>query len=256
MSLRDEFEQAQTFYQQGRFRSVIGQTEELLARHPEHTPYLAYNLGELYQRQVGDGEKAHSCYERGLTGFDFSKGVIQPGMLYQIEANTCENLMLLSLSYDEYDCWASRLEQIQPQNTILSVQRLIVQNMRKHANRWSDVMFWMADSFKPELPDSPYLGGAASIYQLLAIHSKELRLYPKIRRKAILQYGMLAISIAARSDRTMQIARIRPDPHEYRFVLEAALAMVEQVTAADPTDAMAQGVQQQLIQALKLSHSL
>lgn len=256
MSFRDEAEQPQTLYQQGCFRSACSRLEELLARYPKHAPYLAYNLGELYHKHVGDGEKARASYRRSIDSLEASKEVVQPEMLGRIEANTCENLMLLSLSYDEYDRWACRLEQIQPENPILSTQRPLVHEKQIHPLRWFEVMLWMADSFMPHLSDSPYLGAAASVYQLLAIHAGELRLNPKVRRKAILWYGKLAIDIVARSVRTMQIARIRTDPHEYRFVLEAALAMVEQVTAADPTDDKAQVARQQLEQALKLSYSL
>src|SRR5512138_1350436 len=195
VSIRDEMAHAQTLMEQQRFRSSIAQLELLLERCPEHTAFLAYNLANLYHRQVGDGEKARAAYDRCLTGLELSEGVVGPGALQQIEANACENLMLLSLSYDEYEQRAARLESFEPQNPILFGQRPKVRAMRDQGTPWFKVMLWLAESFRPDLNDSPFLGGAASIYQLMVTHSRELRLAPSTRRDAILWRARLAINI-------------------------------------------------------------
>jgi len=257
MSFREEFDPVQLNIDQERFASACQLLEDLLQKYPEHTPFLSYQLGTICHKKIGDGKKARTYFHAALNGLEQSKGVIQGAMLKQIEANSCENLMLLSLSYVEYDQWADRLEKIQPENPILKGQRPIIHKSYEKLFPWWEVMIWMADGFKPDLFDSPHLGGAASIYRLLVENYKELQFKPGSEewREVILLYCKAAINIAARSDRTMRQAGLSVDPGEYISVLEVALQMIKQVTADDPGDTKAQSVQEKIVQALKIAQA-
>src|SRR5512147_792792 len=124
--------------------------------------------------QIGDGVGARAAYERALAGRSQSAGLVRGSGLDELEANVCENSMLLSLSFEEYELWASRLEKLQPSNPILGVQRPRMIELRERGLGWWAAMLVIAKSGYDADPakDPGRYAAAASVLQLLLLNRR------------------------------------------------------------------------------------
>lgn len=233
---------AQHAVQEGRLHTARRLYEQCLERFPEHTLFLGFNLGAMLQMQTGDGEGARRAYERALAGRARSEGKIRKSGLDQLEANVCENSMLLSLSYEEYESRAERLAKLDPGNPILTDQRPMVQDARERAHPWFAVMVTIAKSGYDADPakDPGRYGASAAILQLLLRNRRELRVPREQHRAAVASYAALAIQAWSKCGMTMEHTVGVADPAEFNFVAETAIPLVEEYANANPSDAQTQ----------------
>jgi hypothetical protein len=234
--LSDDAERA---VQEGRLRTARRLYEQGLERFPEHTLFLGFNLGAMLQMQAGDGLQARLAYERALSGRAKSEGTVQKAGLDQIEANVCENSMLLSLSYEEYESWAERLAGLEPGNPILTVQGRMVRDARERAHPWFSVMLSIAASGYDADPakDPGRYGASAAILQLLLQNRRKLRVPSEQYRPAVASYAALIGQAWGKCGITMEQAGGTADSDEFNVVAETAIPLVEEYLTANPTDA-------------------
>jgi hypothetical protein len=82
------------------------------ARNRVERAFCSFQLGALYWSAIGDGLRARALFRQTFTLC--SEGELDSTNTPPLAANSAENLMLLSLSYDEYEQWASQLRRLQP----------------------------------------------------------------------------------------------------------------------------------------------
>jgi|GEM_PF-2859574 len=236
--LTDAAEKAST---EGRLRTARTLYQEGLSRFPEHTLFLGYNLGALLQMSAGDGKGAREAYEKALAGSARSTHLLRAAGLEELEANVCENMMLLSLSFDEYEDWAARLEKRQPENPILRDQRPRVRELRERGHAWYSAMLVTAKSgYDADAAKDPgRYAASASILQLLILNRAGLRVPRDEYRFAVVSYGALAAQACAACALAMTGAGREEDLGECDFVIRQALPLVEEFAAANPADSEA-----------------
>jgi len=238
MNWQTILKQAETMIDQQRMRSAKRFYEEALCQYPEHKLCIAFSYGALNQMFLGNGEEARRLYQLAISNRSKSDGLVQSETLDQLEANTCENMMLLSLSYEEYDTWANRLEKLQPQNEILSQQKPLIRGHQDSGFPWSAALQWIAKSNWDVDPskDPGMYGAGASIYQLMLKHRGQLRT-PRDEHRAVAGvYAALLTKIWANCGSMMESALGAADPEEFNFILTDALPLVEEYAKANPAD--------------------
>ena len=255
MNFAEIVKQAGKLTEQKRFSSAVASYEDALHRFPQHSSMLSYSLGVIYQMYVGDGEKARELFRQSIEQRNASEGIVQGATLDTIESNACENLMLLSLSYEEYYSYAKRLVRLQPQNAILHQQKPAVLNMQERGLPWSAVLSWMASAyFSLDLAkDAGRYGNAVSTYHLLILHRKELRLRREDWRIAILGYAATTLSAFFVCGQYMERAFGKVEQVEFAFVVEKSLLLVEEYVDQNPNDQQAQQSLSNLRKALEVS---
>ncbi len=244
--------EAEKAVDQGRVLTARTLYEDGLARLPEHTLFFGYNLGALQQMVVGDGNCARAAYARGLAGRANSAGLLRPEGLDEFEANISENSMLLSLSFEEYEDWASRLEKLRPENPILIHQRPRIRDIREQGHAWWFAMLSIAKSgYDADAAKDPgRYAASASILQLLLLNRRQLRVPREEHRFAVMTYGTLTLQAWSKCGITMSETGRQVDPRELAVVLEHALPLVEEFAGANPADTEVQDVLGKMREAL------
>lgn len=252
--------QAETYvFEQRRYKSAKELYQQALDRFPEHTLNTAFNYGVLNQMFIGNGEEARQLYETAVKERYRTDQITphkdQREFLDQIEANACENMMLISLSYEEYDDWSNRLEKLQPEAAILTGQKPKIHELRDHGYPWSHVMQVIAQSSYHSDPHTKKASGrpanAASIYKLLLKNRRTLRLPRKEYRLVIIGYASLISMIWAECGYEMEKARGQLYPDEFNSIVTDALPEVEEYVKANPTDSKGQEVLKLIKDGLK-----
>lgn len=197
-------------------------------------PVLTYQLGAIYFRYLGDGERARQLFQRTMVAPPSSSADADAWA----RAAAAESMMLLSLSYAEYDQWAQELERLQPQNPILSGHRQQVRAARQSGRPWSMVLRSNAlVHHNPRDPAGPRRSSeAAATWQLLVNHRKELRVDRTEFHRAAIQYASELVDHASACHAVMT-AHGPEEPAELQFILEPLLPVLRDLTAAHPADA-------------------
>lgn len=190
----------------------------------------SYNLGALYWTHIGDGEKARQYYQ--LTVRPYEENQLRsshPKAFTDITANAYENLMFLSLSYDEFDTYTEKLRTIQPSDDVLRGFVPYIQKQRESGYPWSECFEVMTqmyyDRSNPQLNAARY-GNAASSFHLLITHRRELRVSKEAFYRMIREYLILKMKLFQSVLSTQ--AKFDPVvPSEFLFILKDAKELVE-----------------------------
>jgi hypothetical protein len=198
---------------------------------------ILYNLGCLYRSSLGDGVRGRSCFMKVCE----QAAMVSPPdeMSNTLWSNSCENLMILSLSYDEYSRWAGELRRLRPAADILRGQVPEVTVFRDRGFPWSHAMETMAQGYysrQDPRRDMGMYGDAASIFHLLLTYRKELRLSQIDWMSAVNEYGRLCLRLG--SDTALSAEKKNPMilPAESAPIVAAALPVVDQYLSANPKD--------------------
>ena len=232
----------ETAADEGRMRTARTLYEEGLSRFPEHTLFFGYNLGALLQIAGGRRRGREGSLRARARGPRAERGLLRAEGLDEIEANICENSMLLSLSFEEYELWASRLEKLQPENPILTEQRPRMRELREQGHPWWTAMLVIAKSGYDADPakDPGRYAAAAAILQLLLLNRRQLRVPRDEHRFAVISYAALTVQAWSKCGVAMAEARRAEDPRELAVVLDQAVPLVEEFVTANPADTDAQ----------------
>ncbi len=204
---------------------------------------IQFNRGVLYSAQVGDGEAARECFIGVVEQHSNDPQLAQSEDARRLCANSCENMMLLSLSYDEYENWARQLEALEPGSDILRGQRPGVRKEREAGRPWADILQGSTASYynrNDPSRDAGRYGCAASIWQLVLKHRKELRLSRDDWGIAVFEYYALAERIAADAGITIDKSGQPINVDDFAFIVEATVPFIDEYLAANPHDAVVQ----------------
>jgi hypothetical protein len=226
---------------QRRYRPAIAKLSDV-ATHCEDLPQrllASFNLGTVYWAQIGDGEAARRQFlmavELGrLVPPDFPSPL--PRKLY---ANACEDLMLLSLSFEEYEERAAELESFQPENAILIGQAPSIRDARDRGLAWSALLRGMAQvnyDRRDSARDNGRYGCGLATFRLMLARRKELRLPRDDWSVAVSEVAILAMRVLADCNQYLEDRGIPHDQKEYYFLLEDTIPAVEEYVTANPAD--------------------
>lgn len=201
---------------------------------PAALGFARYNLGCLYRGAIGDGVTARSSFI-AVNEIFAGLGTL-PDHIKQFWPNACENLMLLSLSYDEYDKWAGEVRRLAPSADILRGQVPQIVAMRERGLPWHEAMEEIARGYyslsNPQRDHQMY-GDAASLYHLILTHRKELRVDRQGWTRAIDEYVNLTQRLGA--DTAAQARRLNPllDLREFVPMCVAPFSLMDEYLSAN-----------------------
>ena len=244
MTMAAALKAAESLIYQKRFRSAREMLQRMHegSQRPVSKTITGYQCGALSWTEIGDGEAARRYFKSTA---DLCRGDPQLAQhldCLQLWANSCENLMLLSLSHDEYEQWAEQLAKLQPDNPILQDHRPKFRNLVENGHPWADALQIMATSFynrnDPKF-DARQYGCAASIWQVILKNRKPLRLNRDDWRIAVFEHAVLTKRIALHAGQAMEQLTHRPaEVEEFLFITDATVPFLEEYLAGNPTDAV------------------
>ncbi len=201
--------------------------------------FAAYNLGALFWSHIGDGEKARKFYRLLVEEADrLGIAKVQQAMP-SIVGNTFENLMHLSLTYEEYSQWADRLRSIQPTDDVLRGMVPHIKDAQERGQPWSSVLESLAqDCYNRSDPskDRGEYARANATYHLILLNRKAMRLSREAWSRVAYEFGTLALRVSDDACKTMERTGQRLDVGEFRFVVDDARPLVQEYLAANPSD--------------------
>lgn len=198
---------------------------------------ICFNLGVQHWSQVGDGVRAKFHF---LASYEESTKTDPNSQVAQVlQPNACENLMVLSTSYEEYDRWAEILRKLRPNAPILSGQRPRIIESRDKGIPWSKAMSGIAHGYYNRADpqhDAGQYGQAASIYHLLLMHRRELRVTREEWARAAYEYGVLRFRLGPDTLKAAKQSNPTVDPREFSPIVKDALPLVQECFSANPND--------------------
>lgn len=231
MSIEESLSRTDRALKESRLRSFLELCEAGIREFPELSLLYHYNSGALCFNDIGNGEKARSYFEAAWVD---PPDRIHPEGCRTAKANACENMMILSLSYEEYDQWANRLKEYDPGNRILVEQTKMIRELRDSLLPWSHAMLRICGPYLRE--DVGLFGMAASVMQLMLKNRAELRLNHSDHRQVVLVYAALPVRLTGKTGERMHRECGGSDPREFDFILEDAIPAVEEYTKEYPDD--------------------
>lgn len=235
----------------GRLKS--GRDEMLIALRGFDKPInkleVAYNLGSIYWAQIGNGEKAREYYKIVVRESE-KYGITDVKKVFTtMVANVSENMMHLSLSYEEFFYWENYMRKLLPSDNVLRTLPPIIRKGQNKGLQWSEILLEIAYSSynrnNPDLDRGEY-GRAASTYQLMLVNRKNLRYDREIWGHIIYEFGALTLRIA--DDTVIKMARSnQPEmTEEFTFIVKDAIPFVEEYLIQNPSDSNVQMLLKQM----------
>jgi tetratricopeptide (TPR) repeat protein len=225
----------------GRLKSA--RDEMLVALRDSHKPLskieVAYNLGAIYWAQIGNGEKAREYYKQVVSEAE-KYGIPEVDKLFpSIVANVCENMMHLSLSYEEFFYWEEKMRKLQPSDNVLRTWPPIIRKGQQKGLHWSEILLDIAySSYNRNNPgiDRGEYGRAVSTFHLMLVHRKDLRYSREIWGHVVYEYGALAMRIADNAVIKMAHSKQPENTEEFRFIVKDAIPFVEEYFQLNPSN--------------------
>jgi|GEM_PF-3892290 len=210
---------------------------------------VAFQHGAVLWTTIGDGAAAREQFQRAVDIVQ-SASPNAPGKerLAQSEAYAAENLMLLSLSYDEFFQRAERLEALAPHEPVLREHVPIIRDARKSNQPWSQVMTWSAQNYFDVDPskDPGRHGCAASFFQLMLTNRRALRLSREQHASTLIGYSALLLKMWAACGETQLRKAGRSDVSEFRLLVEPARPLLDEFLEKTPGHERVQECRQQI----------
>ena len=246
---------------QKRFRSAREMLERLHAgvQHPQSRVVTAYQCGALAWAETGDGMAARTHFQSVADLCRTDPQLANHPGSRMCWANSCENMMLLSLSYDEYENWAKQLASLQPDNPILHDHWPKFRDLVERGYPWVDALQMMATTYysrnDPKADRGQY-GCAASTWQVILTNRQALRLTREDWGVAVYEHAALTMRIAGQAGLAMEQMTRRPaETGEYKFIVEAAVPFVDEYLTANPDDATIRQMRDRLREFLSVLRS-
>lgn len=222
--------------EQGRLRSSLEAARDAYeeARSGPVRSLAAYNLGALYWGEIGDGVSARPLFEETFRLCQRAESVRER----TLAANAAENLMLLSLSFEECETWAEHLRRLVPNEPVLQTTYEAVRDARSQGHPWWGIMNSMAARYydKERSRSVRRHGCAASILQLMLTHREALRLPWVSWRGAVILYGTMLLLVCGDCDGRMRDAFGKTDAEEVVFIMQAAGEQIQTYLGGYPND--------------------
>lgn len=232
-------EQAQS---QGLLQSALTQWERSLqlAANADQRAFAAYQMGAFFWGELGDGVSARASFER--TVVEWKKAVAANGgplrRPISLLANAAENLMLLSLSYEEYERWAEELRREAPGEPILHEHVPSTREAVERGESWSQIMLAGGMGYiRPgEVGGGVHPSSGACIFHLLIENRKALRLSRQGWHTAVLGYVAAMTEVLDRADGMILKSTGQRQPGEMKVAYKKLLPFLSEYCAENPDD--------------------
>jgi len=201
--------------------------------------WSAYNLGSIYWAQIGDGDKAREYYSLVVNEAE-KYGIIEVDKMFpHMTANACENMMHLSLSYEEFFYWVDKMQILQPSDNVLHSLPPLIKEGQQKGLLWSEILYSIASwSYNRNDPgsDRGEYARAVSTYHLMLVHRKNLRYSREIWGHVIYEFGTLAMRISNDAEIKMANSHQPEIPDEFTFLVKDAVPFVEEYLLQNPSN--------------------
>ena len=239
------FRKANRLREQGRVRSAISIYNELLNGCSDVSAQglLTWALGSLHWSDAGNGEESRRFFKENVALYEKHKELQKAEKAHLWAANSCENLMLLSLSYEEYDVWAEKLKSLQPKNDILQIQVPEVHESRDRAFPWVRVMqgIMAYPILQTGTPQSTgRVASGAAILQLILKNRKKLRVPLDVWQETVMNYTQAIVMTAEHCYTRINESGGVMDPDEFLFIVDDSIPLVEEYVRANPSNSEVQ----------------
>ena len=201
---------------------------------PERKIEALYDLGVLNWSFLGRGEQALEAFERVWQLWSGGAAGEQSRM---IASNASENAMILSPSAEEFIAWGERLRSISPELPILSEIGRTFPERYENGTPWWECMSELANGLynrNDPANDSGRYGNGASIWRIMLINRKKLRLPAEAWRNAAQEYGILSLRLLAVEARKTGNWWCTFDGYETAYPVYEAHDLVEEYVKAYP----------------------
>jgi tetratricopeptide (TPR) repeat protein len=246
MNLNEIFDEAYSMVGQGYLFTAKTIFEDALGQNPNaiEKARTYYELGALHWRYTGNGEEARRCFQTAVEECERLGSVAE---LKVVQLNAYENLMLLSLSYDEYDTWVAKAEGLSTDKMKLKQHKDEIHRMRDRPLPWLEVLHAQTDAFfQQELYAS-----AGAVYGLILKNRARLRLSRDHWKGVALSYAEMILEIFRQCVFAMRKKGVKIDPDEWRFMAKDAIPLVSEYADQNRADAKAQELLEDLKDLLK-----
>lgn len=246
MNLNQIFYEAQLKTKQGYLSTAKATYEGALSQNPNaiEKAKIYYELGALHWRHIGNGEEARRCFQITVEECERLGNVAE---IKIIQRNACENLILLSLSYDEYGTWVEKAEILHEDKMKLKQHKEEVYGMRDRGLPWLELLHAQTDAFFQQ----QLYASVAAICHLILMNRAKLRLSRDHWKGVALSYAEMILEIFRRCVFAMRNAGVKIDPDEWRFMAKDAIPLVSEYADQNPADAKAQELLEDLKSLLK-----
>ncbi|MCF7859124.1 MAG: tetratricopeptide repeat protein [Candidatus Cloacimonetes bacterium] len=225
------------------YKSVIKLYEDALVKYPEHTILISYNLGAIYQTELGYGDKAKEYYLQTIKWHENNLNYIKmkPDLrkkLDDILAATYENITLLSDSYEEIYEWADKLWTYNPLEQNLKENIKKIKDKQSIGKPWKETYFETAGIFynvDPNLDRGLY-GFAASIFRRLSLYKNQLKLDRTLYEFSTNGYGALMQKILYKIISGMKEIDGNVEINEISFIFEDSISLLSDYLEINPND--------------------
>lgn len=193
---------------------------------------FGYELGVVHWKCAGDGSLARGCFEAVVDNASHVKD--WPTEIDRLDAYAMENLMQLSLSYEEYFSWADRLRAIAPGEEVLLQQMPAIRSMQEQGIPWRSCMSGRVMTYVSHDPsrDPGIYGSAACILSLILGNRRLLRVSVGEWREVLKTYIGVGIRSVVKARECM-----RPfDPSEMTGVIQRGEKYVNEYCSENPGD--------------------
>lgn len=241
MNPNSPISQSRSFSDGKRFRSALKVLEDLLkaSSKPGVSLICNYNMGAIHWSSLGNGSRARELYRETVRIARSGQLPSEDATVKTILVNSCENLMLLSLSYEEYEDCSRQLRELQPKNDILRGQVPEFLHAREQGHPWSDRLQQIAHSYYNRgnaANDAGRYGCGAATWELLLTNRKALRVSREDWQDAVYEFGALAMRIVSDAMMMMEKSPQGRDLGECLFVVDPAVRFSEEFLARNPDD--------------------
>ncbi len=219
----------------------------------------AYNLGGAFWASIGDGVNARKFYKIAVEEAENIGLTKVRELLPSIVANACENLMHLSLTYEEYFEWSEKLRKLDPTDDVLRGMVPHIREAQEKGIQWAQTLESIAcecyNRNDPSLDRGEY-ARAVSTYELILRNRKNMRLPREAWSRIIYEYGALAIKVADDAFRKMERSQQTLSISEFVFVAQNARPFVDEYLAANQPDDKIKFLQEHLDRFLESCNKL
>ncbi len=240
------------FEKERKLQSAEGVLDQILELdlHVADRAHWCLERGKFCWVDLGDGVRTRQYFEQA---YDLAIGAepLARADVKEVAAHAAENMLLMSLTYDECSKWVERLRNLAPKEGVLHEQWPMLKKLVDDGHPWSAAMMMIAGSwFNPDPAQDPgKYGPAAAIIQLMLIHRKSLRLDRQHYWSCAGMYASLVVKLWANAGRTQEkLFGGKSYPDELKLVLLPAIPLLQEAVELNPDDPKLRGSLEMVVQ--------
>lgn len=229
-NLAEALAEAQILFDQGRIASQMAAFGSILKENPDYAPLIHYQMGATQQAVIGDGAQARSLFLQVLE--ELKSAPADFAHRQELERNSIENMLLLSLNYAEFEGWAESLKNLGISNALEMGEKIRIN--RESDTPWYQVMHSLSINYGQKTVGR--YGYAACILDLLIQHRKVQRIPRDDFGEILLKYAACKVQMATAYAMTMQRSLGYTDPAEFNFIAEQVPPVLQAYLGEHPDE--------------------